>query len=71
MGWTVLPCPVDSPDLAHSNYHLFGPVKDALCGCHFADDKLKQSFCDVLESQGREFLQQWYTVSYTVLAKVC
>jgi hypothetical protein len=25
----------------------------------------------VLESQGREFLQQWYTVSYTVLAKVC
>jgi hypothetical protein len=34
-----------SPDLAPSNYHLFGPVRDALCGCHFADDyKLKEVF---------------------------
>jgi hypothetical protein len=35
---------------------LSGPVKDALCECHFANDKeVKQSFCDVLQSQGREF----------------
>jgi hypothetical protein len=40
------------PDLAISDYHLFGPVKDALHGCHFADDNvLKQSFCDVLQSE--------------------
>jgi histone-lysine N-methyltransferase SETMAR len=56
MGWTVLPHPVHSPNLAPSNYHLFGRLKDALCGCHFEDDnELKQSFCDVLQNQGREF----------------
>jgi histone-lysine N-methyltransferase SETMAR len=54
--WTVLPHPAHSPDLASSNYHLFGPVKDALCGCHYADDtELKQSFHELFQSQGREF----------------
>jgi hypothetical protein len=38
-----------------SDYHLFGPVKNVLRGHHFSDDgELKQSFCDVLQSQGRE-----------------
>jgi hypothetical protein len=56
MGWTVLPHPAHSPDLAPSNYHLSGPVQDALCACHFADDKeLTQSFRDVLQSQGTKF----------------
>jgi hypothetical protein len=55
-NWNGLFFPNDSPDLVHSNYHLFGPVKDALCVCHFADDnKLKQSSCDVLQSRSREF----------------
>jgi histone-lysine N-methyltransferase SETMAR len=31
-GWTVLPPPPDSPDLAPSDFHLFGPLKDALRG---------------------------------------
>jgi histone-lysine N-methyltransferase SETMAR len=56
MGWTVLPHPAHSPDLAPSNYHLFGPVKNVLCKRHFADDnELKRSFHDVFRSQGREF----------------
>jgi histone-lysine N-methyltransferase SETMAR len=57
MVQTVLPHPAHSPDLAASDYHLFGPVKDALPGCHFADDnELKQSFHDVLTiNEGREF----------------
>jgi hypothetical protein len=39
-----------------SNHHLFGPVKNAPHGRHFADDnELKQSFCDVLQSQSNEF----------------
>jgi hypothetical protein len=37
MGWTVLHCG-HSPDLAPSDYHLFGHVMDALCGCPFADE---------------------------------
>jgi hypothetical protein len=56
MGWTVLPHPAHSPHLAPSDYHLFNFVKNALHGHHFADDnKLKQSFHDVLQSQGKEF----------------
>jgi len=32
MGWEVLPHPSYSPDLAPSDYHLFGFVKDQLRG---------------------------------------
>jgi hypothetical protein len=65
MGWTVLPHPAHSPDLAPSDYCLFGPVKDALHGCHFADDnEEKQSFCDVLQSKDSDFTT---LVVYSVL----
>ena len=35
LGWTVLPHPPYSPDLATSDFHLFGPMKDGLRGQHF------------------------------------
>jgi hypothetical protein len=38
MGWTVLPHPSYSPDLAPLDFHLFGSLKDALRGPHFEDD---------------------------------
>jgi hypothetical protein len=38
MGWPVLPYPPYSPDLAPSDFHLFGSLKDALRGTHFEDD---------------------------------
>jgi len=38
-GWTVLPHPPNSPDLAPSDFHLFGPPKDALCGTRFEVDE--------------------------------
>jgi len=34
LGWTVVPHPPYSPDLAPSDFHLFGPVKDELHGQH-------------------------------------
>ncbi|PNF20470.1 hypothetical protein B7P43_G07694 [Cryptotermes secundus] len=37
-GWTVLPHQPHSPDLAPSDFHLFGPMKDGLCGQHFPDN---------------------------------
>jgi hypothetical protein len=53
--WTVFPHPAHSPNLAQSDSHLFGAVKDVQRGHHFADDnELKQSFRDVLRSRGRE-----------------
>jgi histone-lysine N-methyltransferase SETMAR len=30
--------PLCSPDLAPSDFHLFGPLKKALSGCQIADD---------------------------------
>jgi hypothetical protein len=38
MGWTVLPHPPYSPDLAPSDIHLFGSLKDALRRTHFEDE---------------------------------
>jgi hypothetical protein len=56
MGWNFLWHPAHSPDLAPSDYYLFGPFKDGLHGHHFEDDsESEQSFCDVLVSRDREF----------------
>jgi len=35
MGWAVLPQPPYSPDLAPSNYHLFGFVKNQMRGQNY------------------------------------
>ena len=37
-GWTVLPHPAYSPDLAPSDFHLFGPLKGYLKGQRFEND---------------------------------
>ena len=39
IGWKVLPHPPYSPDLAPSDFHLFGPLKDAHRGIHFEDEE--------------------------------
>jgi len=35
----MLPHPPHSPDLTLSDFHLFGPLKDALRGTRFEDDE--------------------------------
>ena len=39
LGFKVLEHPHYSPDLAPSNYYLFGLLKNALRGCRFSTDK--------------------------------
>ena len=39
LGFEVLEHPAYSPDLAPVDYHLFGPLKDALRGCRFCTDE--------------------------------
>ena len=39
LDWTVLPHPPYSPDLAPSDFHLFGPLKHAFRGKKFEDDE--------------------------------
>ena len=38
-SWNVLTHPPHIPDVAPSDFHLFGPLKDALCGTKFEDDE--------------------------------
>ena len=38
-GWTTLPHPPYSPDLAPSDYHLFGAMKESLRGKHYENDE--------------------------------
>ena len=42
-GWTILPHPPYSPDLAPSDFHMFGPLKDYLRGQQFVDDDAVKS----------------------------
>ena len=42
-GWTVLPHPAYSPDLAPSGFHICGPLKDCLRGQKFEDDEAAQT----------------------------
>jgi len=38
-AWNVLPHPPHSPDVMPSDFHLFGPLKDALRGTRFEEDE--------------------------------
>ena len=49
-GWEILPHPPHSPDLAPSDFHLFGPLKRELAGKRFDDN-------DELVDHVRQWLQ--------------
>jgi hypothetical protein len=67
MGWTVLSHPAHSLQLAPSDCQLFGPVKDALRGRHFADDsELQKLFLMCSEVEARNLTTLIYSVSLNV-----
>ena len=43
LGWETLPHPPYSPDIAPSDFHLFGPLKEFLSQYFSTDDKVKQA----------------------------
>ena len=56
LNWQVLEHPAYSPDQAPSDFHLFGPLKNALRGRRFAaDDEVKEVVHDWLRSQPQTF----------------
>jgi len=56
LNWEVLKHPAYSPDLAPSDFHLFGPLKNALrCRRFAADDGVKEAVHDWLRSQPQTF----------------
>ena len=61
-GWTTLPHPPYSPDLAPSDYHLFSPIK-GLRSKHYASEKeVKTAVLKWLKEQ--HIYTQTYTQSY-------
>ncbi|GBL73736.1 hypothetical protein AVEN_230719-1 [Araneus ventricosus] len=57
-GWKVLEHPSYSPDLAPSDFHLFGPMKKFFGGKKFdSDDELKRAVRRWLFSQPTEFYE--------------
>jgi len=58
LGWTGLPHPPYSPDLAPSDFHLFGPMKDGLCGQHFpSNDAVVRAVKQWATSDGADFYE--------------
>ena len=56
LGWTVLPHPPYSPDLAPSDYHLIGTLKKPLRGKHFADvQEMKAAVDQWIRETPKEF----------------
>jgi hypothetical protein len=43
LKFKLFPHPAYCPDLAPSDYHIFGPFRDALCGCCFANHEVKET----------------------------
>ena len=59
LGWTVLPNPPYSPDLAPSDFHLFGPMKDGLRGQRFPSyDAVVPAVKQWATSAGAEFYER-------------
>ena len=59
LGFTMLEHPAYSPDLAPSDYHLFGPLKDALRGRRFTSDEgVKEAVYEWLAAQPKKFFSE-------------
>jgi len=56
LGFSVWEHPAYSPDLGPSDYHLFGPLKDALRGRRFTSDEgVKEAMHEWLAAQPKTF----------------
>jgi hypothetical protein len=56
LGWTVVPHPLYNLDLAPSDFHLFGPMKDGVLGeCFPSYDAVAQAMKQWATSAGADF----------------
>jgi histone-lysine N-methyltransferase SETMAR len=59
LHFECLPHPPYSPDLAPSDYHMIGPLKEALGGKKFqSDEEIHRAVHDWLKSQPKGFFPQ-------------
>ena len=56
LGWELLPHPPYNPDVAPSDFHLFGPFKEFMRGAKFEnEDEVKSVVSDWLRHQSKDF----------------
>jgi len=65
LGWEVLPRPPYSPDLAPSDFHLFGHLKEFLGGQHCSTDEVKQAVLGWFSRTDKSF----YAEAFQALVK--
>jgi hypothetical protein len=71
LKWDVLPHPPYSPDLAPSDYHLFGPMKRVLRGKRFRNNDEVICSCAKLDTQATEnLLLNWNEEASRTLAQM-
>ena len=59
LKWQLLPHPVYSPDLAPSDFHLFGPLKDPLRGRRFdSESELKSAVNAVVKTLSKDWFEE-------------
>ena len=59
LKWQLLPHPAYSPDLAPSDFHLFGPLKDPLCGRRFdSESELKSAVNVVVKTLSKDWFEK-------------
>ena len=58
LKWQLLPHPAYSPDLAPSDFHLFGPLKDPLHGRRFdSESELKSAVNAVVKTLSKDWFE--------------
>ena len=59
LKWQLLPHPAYSPDLAPSDFHLFGPLKDPLRGRRFGcESELKSAVNEVVKTMSKDWFEE-------------
>ena len=59
LKWQLLLHPAYSPDLALSDFHLFGPLKDPFRGRRFGhESKLKSAMNKVVKTMSKDWFKQ-------------
>ena len=59
LKWQLLSHPAYSPDVAPSNFHLFGLLKDPLCGRRFGcESELKSSVNEVVRTMSKDWFEE-------------
>jgi histone-lysine N-methyltransferase SETMAR len=59
LSFECLPHPLYSPDLAPSDFHVFGPLEEAMGGKSFkSDEEVHQAVHEWLRSQPKDFFSR-------------